>query len=699
VETFTVTDARVYGTGTMIRAFEKAAGMIGDNTVAFDPSVAGKTVELLNHITLFEEVVTVKDFNMNVLVTKSDGGERGYGFYAEHIDVFEPTDPVTVLTFHASGGSLIVSTEKEFNYAFQMEEALSCTVDADGMLIYGGKTSEGTDTAAVLKVLQTCRSENTEVSGDLLDPNGWSYNGSAGEDVFRLSSSSLAVGNVTLGGGDDVVSLMSYSRLYGTIDAGDGDDSITVDSTSSVSGDLSGKSKLNFVLTERDNHALFTVKNSVSDLYSNATLSVDMTNAEIGTYILISTAPGATGIEDLQNMVFTVTGSGGPDFTLSINGTSTSDYASLICEDNFLKLHVKLESGSIVTPQTQSWEKIGEATRYIVEYSMDDFGHVIQFVADTNALDSYQLPEGDYQVRVKPDDGEEWTVLGPVVSGETDDKPKLVKSNADSRADAFYVNAVGTWESGYAAQHVGSAKDTWGGTKEIATLVGKNKLTDVFEGSIDANTLLMTNDANGDALFVDDIYSASPGKLGLSQSRIAQIDEIRAGAGDDIVDMTSQRFEYTGNGVTIRGGDGNDIIWANKGENLLFGDAGNDRIVGASENDVIAGGIGNDRMHGGGGNDIFTFCENWGVDTVEQLATGSVTLWFASGDESKWDSTSMTYTDGDNSVKVTGVSEVTLKFGANDSDMYKELVSAGAFLDFTSERIFEESGKGMLASL
>lgn len=572
VETFTVTDARVYGTGTMIRAFERAAGMIGDNTVAFDPSVAGKTVELLNHITFFDEVISVKDFNMNVLVTESQGGENSYGFYADHLDVFEPTDPATVLTFHASGGSLIVSTEKEFNYAFQMEDGLSCTVDANGMLIYAGKTIEGTDAAAVLQALQTARSGNTEVSGDLLDSNGWSYNGSAGEDVFRLSSSSLAVGNVSLDTGNDVLSLRGHSRLYGTIDAGDGDDSITVDSTSSISGDLSGKSKLNFVLTEREDHAMFTVKTSVSDLYANTTLSVDMSDAVIGIYTLVSTASGATGIADLQNMVFTVTGSGCPDFTLSVNGTSTSDFADLIYEDNSLKLKIKAESGSIVAPQTQIWAKVEGATQYIVEYSMDNFGHVIQVAANTNSLDSFQMPAGKYQVRVKADDGE-WTVLEPVVAGKVTEKQKLVRSNADGNADMFFVNAVGTWKKSYAAQHVGSADDPWGGTKENVMLVGKNKLTDVFEGSDDANTLLMTDDANGDALFVDDIYSALPGPVAEQQSRIARIDEIRAGAGNDIVDMTSNKFKYTGDGLTIRGGDGDDVIWANKGGNLLFGDA------------------------------------------------------------------------------------------------------------------------------
>lgn len=45
----------------------------------------------------------------------------------------------------------------------------------------------------------------------------------------------------------------------------------------------------------------------------------------------------------------------------------------------------------------------------------------------------------------------------------------------------------------------------------------------------------------------------------------------------------------------------------------------------------LVGGIGNDRMHGGGGSDIFTFGENWGKDTVEQLASGDVTLWLSPG--------------------------------------------------------------------
>ena len=142
--------------------------------------------------------------------------------------------------------------------------------------------------------------------------------------------------------------------------------------------------------------------------------------------------------------------------------------------------------------------------------------------------------------------------------------------------------------------------------------------------------------------------------------------------------------------MNIHGGDGDDIIWTNKGDNFLFGDAGDDRIVGASGNDVIAGGIGNDSMHGGGGDDVFTFGYDFGVDTIEQLADGTVTLWFASGDIANWNAETLTYTDGENSVTVSGVAvdRIMLKFDDDDPDRFAMLDDIGSFSDYTSERIF-----------
>ena len=344
-----------------------------------------------------------------------------------------------------------------------------------------------------------------------------------------------------------------------------------------------------------------------------------------------------------------------------------------------------------------SWKAVVGAESYVVEYSTDAFEHFVRIKVNGTSLDSFSLPQASYQWRVRAAEFEEWEYGEEIVSPEQIATPQVVQSNEDGSLDLFFAHKYDTWNGNYLARHTGSLND-WDGTGATELLNGKNMITDVFHGSTDTNLLYLTDDTNGDALFVDDIYSELPGTLEEQQARIAQIDEIRAGAGSDIIDLTSQRFEYIGDGLTVRGGLGDDVIWANKGDNKLFGDAGDDSIVGASGNDIIIGGIGNDIMHGGGGNDTFVFGDDWGKDTVEQLATGKVTLWFKEGDESNWNESTLTYTDGDNSVKVSGVAleNISLKFGNQDAQ-YADLLVAGAFDEFTSEKIFEDKNKGMLA--
>ncbi|MBO5923787.1 MAG: hypothetical protein J6Q81_04660, partial [Lentisphaeria bacterium] len=59
----------------------------------------------------------------------------------------------------------------------------------------------------------------------------------------------------------------------------------------------------------------------------------------------------------------------------------------------------------------------------------------------------------------------------------------------------------------------------------------------------------------------------------------------------------------------------------------------------------------------------------------------------------------LTYTDGTNRVKVSGVSkeDITLIFGNDDSARYDELAGSGCFNVNASEKIFEEKNKGYLA--
>ncbi len=360
---------------------------------------------------------------------------------------------------------------------------------------------------------------------------------------------------------------------------------------------------------------------------------------------------------------------------------------------SFIKNSVSLLGDS----SALNWWNVDTADLYQIEISTDNFETVISLDISSEGLDLLNLPANAYQWRISIDELEEW-LEGNDIIAETYQEAQVLEAEEDGKADAFFVKPLSTWDSTFRARHMG-IQGEWEGTGEKIVFGGENRFGDILAGSNDASILLLTDDDNGDALFVDDIYSAFPEGLE-AQARIAKINEIRAGAGNDLIDLTSQRFAYIGDGMTVKGGLGNDIIWANKGNNTLFGDAGDDRLVGAGGNDVIVGGSGDDALHGGGGDDVFVFGGNWGNDSVEQLANGKVTLWFDEGSSANWDATNLKYSDGANSVQVVGVAseDVTLKFGDDGSEQYANLLKSRAFDEFSSERIFENrNNRGMLA--
>lgn len=344
-----------------------------------------------------------------------------------------------------------------------------------------------------------------------------------------------------------------------------------------------------------------------------------------------------------------------------------------------------------------SWDANTEATSFVVEYSNDNFAHSLVRNIEGKTLDTLNLNNGSWQWRVRIAGEGVWG-KGETITQTGNDSPQVVSAVSDGSDDLFFTKSSAVWGRDYFARHTG-VKDGWAGTGETVSAHGKNRIADFFAGSDDAGTLCLSDSKNGDALFLDDLFTALPGELEENQARIAAIDEILAGAGDDIVDLTSQRFAAA-DGIIVRGGDGRDTIWANSGNAKLFGDAGCDRLVGGSGNNVIAGGAGNDSMHGGGGNDIFTFGGNWGCDTVEQL-TGdgnSVTLWFGNLES---DDLAVADVDG-NAVfsyagrRVTVVgwdsSDVTLVFGDGGREDYDELAGLGAFQEISSQKIFDQTG-------
>ena len=312
----------------------------------------------------------------------------------------------------------------------------------------------------------------------------------------------------------------------------------------------------------------------------------------------------------------------------------------------------------------------------MVRFSNDDFLTALTVETAGMGVDIYNLPTGVYQWQVRSKDDDAYLNGNRFDTENKLNSSMLFVADTNDCTDLFFGIQKGKWSDKYAAQHVGNA--VWEGTGETVNLAGKNKIIDIFEGDEDCNVLVLSDEA--DALFVDDIFSASA----IAQSpRLSLIKEIRAGGGDDVVDLTSSRFEYL-SAVTVYGGAGNDVIWANSNNNILYGDAGNDRIVGGSDNDVIIGGSGDDLLHGGGGDDIFAFSGDFGNDTVEQLADGKITLYFDSK-AVQWDESLNAYTDGVNSVTVRNGAEVTAVYV--DNPQYSDIAE---LLKNSSVNIFEK---------
>ncbi len=145
-----------------------------------------------------------------------------------------------------------------------------------------------------------------------------------------------------------------------------------------------------------------------------------------------------------------------------------------------------------------------------------------------------------------------------------------------------------------------------GGTGETASVTGLFVSSDVFDGGAGYDTLTMTAASDVFRLW-DPVTSGHPDATPL---RLIDIEEIRAGAGNDVIDLTDPNHSY--GDIKILGEAGNDTIWSS---------AGNDTLDGGDNDDSIYGGIGNDHLIGGNGNDILRGGPNASVSGVFQSVT------------------------------------------------------------------------------
>lgn len=174
--------------------------------------------------------------------------------------------------------------------------------------------------------------------------------------------------------------------------------------------------------------------------------------------------------------------------------------------------------------------------------------------------------------------------------------------------DTIKLTVDGQWHQGYMAMNASSPSAI--GTHHIVALGGLNKFLDVTDGGLGKDVLQLTSGA--DAFFLDDVmseYYTSVNTQGGSIDRIVAMEEITAGNGDDLIDLTSATLMLSDD-IVVQAGMGDDIIWAAAGDDELFGGDGND---------VLFGGVGNDIMAGGQGADIFQFTATCGLDRIDDF--------------------------------------------------------------------------------
>lgn len=212
-----------------------------------------------------------------------------------------------------------------------------------------------------------------------------------------------------------------------------------------------------------------------------------------------------------------------------------------------------------------------------------------------------------------------------LVEGVVATRKEGTVAEEDGATDLFFVRCQGVWSNKYEARNCL--------TGETADIEGRNRFGEIVQGSTDPSILVLTDDENGDAFFLDDIYSTQIHTAADCRcARLERVETILCGAGDDIVDLTSDKFQSDLRSVSVHGGDGNDILWGGgDGSVWLFGDAGDDQLCGGLGNDVLSGGAGDDVIFGVGGNDIFAFGFGCGNDSLDVAGCSDFRIWLQEG--------------------------------------------------------------------
>ncbi len=579
-----------------------------------------------------------------------------------------------VNTVLKSGGTISLSANSTATGIQQLTGGIiNVTVDGNGIEL-SGRHSDGefSLSGGVATNFRVYRNALVQVGG-----NG------------KLLNSIIASGGaVRVASGGTVSNTVVERNGYIELAAGAFIQNITIAGSIFLAGNVTGDySTLKFDLTSSKSSDSY-ILNNIGYLSQIELAAVVDSGQLSGTYQLAGGADGFTG--SLSILVGgTVAGSLMVAESLSYKGYTYT----LNNLNNVLSLVITAPQIPVLsaTVKGAEWSEIAGAKSYTLEISGNAaFNGVLRISTVGTALDFFNFPGGKYSFRVSETNKLGYSNIKTVVMPDNT-TPGIIESVPNNVDDLFFAISTEKWAANFMAVHAGSVSCP--GTDDTILIAGMNRFRDVFSGSSDANILCLTDTLNGDAFFLEDIFSENG-----NTARLQLIDEIRAGAGNDLIDLTSTLYLSNNPGLIVRGGDGNDFIWANDDGVFLFGDAGNDSIRGGNGNDLIAGGASDDMLYGGGGSDVFTFGDEFGNDIIRQNAGSEVTLWFAEGEviqtEQRGEDAVFIGLNGTVTVENFSVSAVKYYIGtAGQDELYKRYQELGAFAAASSTTLFSTDTK------
>ena len=150
---------------------------------------------------------------------------------------------------------------------------------------------------------------------------------------------------------------------------------------------------------------------------------------------------------------------------------------------------------------------------------------------------------------------------------------------------------------------------------------------------------------------------------GSGVTRLSGVEKIDAGEGNDIIDLTSARYDLTGENIELQSGAGNDTIWGSSANEIIFGGDGDD---------ILFGGSGTDTLIGGSGSDTFEFTLSANHDTITDFdpTSGDVIHIYGAGQIDEvdyfWEDSAL-FLSSENDTTTSDLS-ISIEFSAGISD-------------------------------